>query len=76
MVASMTARLAGVISAPPTPCRARAAMSQPMPGAAAHSTDATVNQANPARNTRRRPQRSLSEPASRISEASVTARVS
>ena len=70
--ASMIARLAGVISAPPMPCTARAAMSQPMPGAAAHSTDAAVNQPSPARNTRRRPQRSLSEPASRISEARVS----
>jgi len=69
--ASMIARLAGVISAPPIPCTARAAISQPMPGAAAHSTDATVNQPSPIRNTRRRPQRSLSEPASRISEARV-----
>jgi len=69
--ASMIARLAGVISAPPIPCTARAAMSHPMPGAAAHSTDARVNQTSPARNTRRRPQRSLSEPASRISEARV-----
>jgi len=43
-----------------------------MPGAAAHSTDATVNQHRPDRNTRRRPQRSLSEPASRISEARVS----
>ncbi|HMD93616.1 MAG TPA: hypothetical protein VKG80_13340 [Trebonia sp.] len=42
MDASMIARLAGVISAPPTPCTARAAMSRPMLGAAAHSTDATV----------------------------------
>jgi len=71
-VASMIARLAGVISAPPTPSTARAAMSHPMPGAAAHSTDAAVNQPRPARNTRRRPQRSLSEPASRISEARVS----
>ena len=70
--ASMIARLAGVISAPPIPCTARAAMSHPMPGAAAHSTDARVNQPSPARNTRRRPQRSLSEPASRISEARVS----
>src|SRR6185437_582800 len=59
--ASMIARLAGVISAPPIPCTARAAMSQPMLGAAAHSTDARVNQLKPARNTRRRPERSLSE---------------
>ena len=53
--ASMIARLAGVISAPPIPCTARAAMSHPMLGAAAHSTDAAVNQPSPARNTRRRP---------------------
>jgi hypothetical protein len=70
--ASMIARLAGVISAPPMPCSVRAAMSQPMPGVAAHSTDAAVNQPSPARNTRRRPHRSLSEPASRISEARVS----
>jgi len=43
-----------------------------MLGAAAHSTDARVNQLKPTRNTRRRPQRSLSEPASRISEARVS----
>jgi hypothetical protein len=71
-LASMMARLAGVISAPPMPCTARAAISQPMPGAAAHSTDAKVNQPSPARNTRRRPQRSPSEPASSISEARVS----
>jgi len=47
-------------------------LGQPMPGAAAHSTDAAVNQPSPAKNTRRRPQRSLSEPASRISEARVS----
>jgi hypothetical protein len=69
----MIARLAGVISAPPMPCTARAAMSHSMPGAAAHSTEARVNQPRPIRNTRRRRrQRSLSEPASRISEARVS----
>src|SRR5579859_6327562 len=47
-VASMIAKLAGVISAPPTPCTARAAMSHPIPGAVAHSTDARVNQVSPA----------------------------
>ncbi len=70
--ASMIARLAGVISAPPMPCSPRAAMSHPMPGAAAHATEARVNQPSPARNTRRRPQRSLSQPASRISDARVS----
>jgi hypothetical protein len=69
---AMVARLAGVISAPPIPCTARAAMSQPMLGAAAHSTDAAVNQLSPARNTRRCPHRSLSEPATRISDARVS----
>jgi hypothetical protein len=47
-------------------------MSQPMPGTAAQSTEATVNQPGPARNIRRRPQRSLSEPTSRISQARVS----
>src|SRR5260370_29408719 len=61
--ASMIARLAGVISAPPIPCTARAAMSQPMLAAAAHTTAARGNQPTPARNTRPRPPRPLTEPA-------------
>jgi hypothetical protein len=51
----MIARLAGIVSAPPMPCAARPAMSHPMRGAAAHNTEATVNQPSPARNIRRRP---------------------
>jgi hypothetical protein len=51
----MIARLAGIISAPPLPCAARAAMSHPMPGAAGHNTEATANQPRPARNIRRHP---------------------
>jgi hypothetical protein len=62
----------GVSSAPPTPCRARAATSTSMLGASPHSADATANQHTPTRNTRRRPNRSPSEPPSRISAASVS----
>ena len=70
--ASMIARLPGVSSAPPTPCSARAAISTPTDGATAHSAEATVNQAMPITNTRRRPMRSPSAPPNRISEASVS----
>ena len=49
------ARLPGVSSAPPTPCRARAAISTPAFGASPHSSDATANQTVPATNIRRRP---------------------
>ena len=38
-----SARPSGITSAAPTPCAARAAISQPTPGASAHSADATVN---------------------------------
>ena len=48
----------GVSSAPPTPWNARAALSTPIVGATAHSSDATANQTTPTRNTRRRPNRS------------------
>jgi hypothetical protein len=70
-LAWMMARLAGVRSAPPTPCRARAAISQPLLGASAHSRDAAANHATPITNTRLRPYLSPQEPPSRISEASV-----
>ena len=49
------ARLPGVSSAPPTPCRARAAMSTPAVGATPHSSDATANHTTPIANTFRRP---------------------
>ena len=49
------ARLPGVSSAPPTPCRARAAISVPAFGASPHSKDASANQTMPIANTRRRP---------------------
>src|SRR6516164_4541316 len=40
-------RLPGVSSAPPTPCRARAAISTPAVGASPHSSEATANQTMP-----------------------------
>ena len=46
-VAWMIARLAGVSSAPPTPCRARPAISHGAVGARAHSSEARANQAIP-----------------------------
>jgi hypothetical protein len=49
------ARLPGVSSAPPTPCRARAAISTGAFGARPHSSDATANHTVPSMNIRRRP---------------------
>ena len=49
------ARLPGVSSAPPTPCRARAAMSTATFGASPHSSDAIANQTVPITNNFRRP---------------------
>ena len=49
------ARLPGVSSAPPTPCRARAAMSTATFGASPHSSDAIANHTVPILNIFRRP---------------------
>ena len=49
------ARLPGVSSAPPTPCKARAAIRSPTSGATPHSSDATANHTVPIMNTLRRP---------------------
>ena len=54
-VAWIIARLPGVSSAPPTPCRARAAMSSGAVGASPQSSEATANHTTPMTNTRRRP---------------------
>jgi hypothetical protein len=59
--AALTRAMAsGIIIAPPAPCATLAAISRPTSGASAHATDATVNNASPARNTRRLPSRSPS----------------
>src|SRR6266702_1889472 len=62
----MIARLPGVNSAPPMPCKARAAISVSTLGDIAHSSDAAANHATPTRYTRRLPSRSPSDPPSRI----------
>jgi hypothetical protein len=54
-LASMIARLPGVSRAPPTPWRARAAISASALGARPHSSDAAANQTTPMTKIRRRP---------------------
>ncbi len=61
---TMSASTAGEASAPPTPCAARAASSQPAPVARPPASDETVNRVIPARNTRRRPRMSPARPPS------------
>ena len=51
-------RVSGVTMAPPTPCRARAAMSASMLGAMAAIAEPKVKIASPTRNIRLRPNRS------------------
>ena len=70
-LAVMSDRLPGTRIAPPTPWRARAAISAPMLGARPHSTDAAVNQTSPITNMRRRPYSSPSAPPNRSSALSV-----
>ena len=53
-------RVSGISIAAPTPCTARAATSQPIPGASAAAADPAVNTASPTVNSRRRPNRSPS----------------
>ena len=69
-VASRIARLPGVSSAPPTPCRILAPTRNPAEGATPHSNDAAANQTTPMTNRRRRPKRSPSAPPSSRSPAS------
>ena len=49
---------------PPTPCTARAAISQPSVGARLHASEPAANNESPAWKTRFRPSRSAVEPAS------------
>ena len=53
--APSNARLAGTSSAAPTPCSARAMISNVRSGAAPHSAEAAENSTTPTTNTRRRP---------------------
>jgi hypothetical protein len=68
----ITASALGVSSAPKTPCSARPATSTSIVGATAQITDTMPNPPTPIENTRRSPYRSPSEPATRISEPSVS----
>ena len=71
-VAMITASELGVRSAPAMPCRARKAISVPIDGAIAHSSDVTPNPATPSANTRRSPKMSPSDPPRRMNEPSVS----
>lgn len=51
----MIASEPGVSSAPPTPCRTRAAMSTPTFGASPHSSEAAANHTTPMTKIFRRP---------------------
>jgi hypothetical protein len=55
-----SASASGMTRVAPAPCTARAAISQPTPGASAHAAEAAVNSPRPAANSRRRPKRSPS----------------
>jgi hypothetical protein len=61
------------ITAPPTPCSARARLRKVGSGASPHSNEATEKIPRPVANTRRRPSRSASEPAVSTSAASDSA---
>ena len=71
-VATITASELGVSSAPATPWSARAAISTPIEGASAHSSEAAPKPATPSVKMRRSPKMSPSEPPIRISEPSVS----
>ncbi len=65
--------VSGVTIAPPTPCRARAAISAPIDGASAAAADPSVKMPIPIRNSRLRPNRSPS--AAPISSSTAKVRV-
>src|SRR4051794_10501245 len=69
---TMIARITDAWTAAPTPCRKRAPISAPWLGASPHRIDAAVKNTTPARNTRLRPNRSPSRPASRRKPPNVT----
>ena len=63
---------AGMISPAPTPCIARAAISQAASGASALSSDAAPNVARPASRTRLRPSMSARRPAATTTAARLS----
>ncbi|MNV47168.1 hypothetical protein D3C71_1390270 [compost metagenome] len=62
-----SAMVSAIMMAAPTPCRARAAISNHRLGARAQRSEATVNSAMPISSNRRRPRRSPSRPTLTIS---------
>ena len=72
-VAVMIESVAGFISAAPTPCTVRAAISEPASLARPHHSDAAVKTTSPAMKIRRRPNRSASLPPVRSSTPNVSA---
>ena len=72
-VAVMIDRVAGFISAAPTPCTLRAAISDPALPARPHHSDAAVKITSPAMKMRRRPSMSASLPPLRSSTPNVSA---
>ena len=71
-VATMTASALGASSAPARPWSARAATSVPIVGATAQSSEVTPNPPTPSAKIRRSPNRSPSEPPTRMSEPSTS----
>src|SRR5437764_6720709 len=69
----MIERVAGFISAAPTPCTVRAAISEPAPPARPHQRDAPVKISSPATKILRRPIMSASFPPVRSSTPNVSA---
>ncbi len=63
-VLAVMAMATGLSMVPPAACTARAAISQPMPGARLHSSEPSPKAARPTWKTRRRPTRSAVAPAS------------
>jgi hypothetical protein len=69
---STVRRPTGISSAPPTPCTTREAISMVRLRDSAHSSDPTVNRKMAAKNMRRVPKRSASQPEAGISMAVVS----
>jgi hypothetical protein len=69
----MIESVAGFMSAAPTPCTVRAAISELAPPARPHQSDAPVKMTRPAMKMARRPSRSASLPPLRSSTPNVSA---
>ena len=70
-VSTIRASVLGTSRAPAIPCSARAAIRNPLLGATAHNSENAPKPVTPSAKTRRRPNRSPSEPPTSSSEDSV-----